>query len=363
MSNTRKDEHEKKKPKQRLSLFGKAFIYFVVFIVSVSLGTLLLKNSFFFRKDKVVNYTEKSNLDYKVYLKENDFYEDEYLGKDMLYVATLIDKIAVDFDYNFNSEANQDIEFTYSIIANLSITNPTGTKSFFEKKYPLVEEKKINLKNGTSQLISEKIKLDYPYYNTLANSFKSQYGVDSESKLTVYMVINKSSSSDNAVIIGSSSVMNVSVPLSERAVDIRLDYKEINETSSIIQKDNITIKDYIPFGLACGLLLASLIMAVNIVRTLAKMIHKKSIYDRYVSKLLKEYDRLIAESSTLMSFKEKEIINIKKFTELLDIHDNLQLPIMYYEVTPHDLCYFYINHENVVYLLELSSEELESENN
>ena len=84
---------------------------------------------------------------------------------------------------------------------------------------------------------------------------------------------------------------------------------------------------------------------------------KKSNYDKIVSKYLKEYDRLIAESSTLLSFEGKEIIRVSKFTELLDIHDNVQLPIMYYEITKHELSYFYISHSNTIYLFEVHNEE------
>ena len=46
---------------------------------------------------------------------------------------------------------------------------------------------------------------------------------------------------------------------------------------------------------------------------------KKSNYDKCISKILKEYDRLIAESSTLLSFDEKEIITkLYYFEEALE---------------------------------------------
>lgn len=355
MTETRNNKSKKKK----LSLFGKTFIYFIILVLTLTTGTILLNKSFVTNKEKVVKYNENSKVDYKVYLKKNDFYEQEYLGKDMLYVATLIDKIGIDFNYTFNSEVNQNLDFTYSIVANLTISNPTGTKSYFEKSYTLLEEKKVSLKDSNNQMITEKINIDYPYYNNLANSFKTQYGVDAESKLTIYMLINKTSSEDNTLVLGSSSTMNVSVPLSERAVDIRLDYKEINETSQIIEKEKITIKDFLPLILGVILVVVSLVIVIKLIRTINKMIRKKSAYEKYINKILREYDRLIAESSTLLSFEDKEIINISKFTELLDIHDNLQLPIMYYEIEPYTSCVFYISHENVIYLLEISADNLE----
>ena len=355
MRKTKRSNTEQVKNRRKRIIDRLIFDVFM-FLLLLIIGTLLLNKSLQFESEKVVKYSEKSNLDYKVYLKPNEFYEDEYLGKDMLYVASLIDKLVVDFDYAFVSEDRENIDFTYSIIAKLSIENLLGTKSYFEKSYTLLDNKMVRMADSTSQLISEQISVDYPYYNSLANSFRNQYGVETDSKLTIYMLINKKNTADSDFILDSSSVMNVVVPLSERAVDISLDYKNINETSNIIKKQTMTINDYLPLILAGIFIILSLVMMIKGMRNIKALRGKKSEYDKQVAKILKEYDRLIAESSTLMSFENKEIIDISKFTELLDIHDNLQLPIMYYEVEEHKLSYFYISHENTIYLLKIASE-------
>ena len=341
----------------RKKTIKKIIFYAVMFIVLLVFGTILLNKSLQFDREKVIKYTESSKLDYKVYLKENDFYDDKYLGKDMLYVASLIDKLAIDFDYNFESEDKESIDFSYSIIAKLSIDNISGTKSYFEKTYTLLNNKEVKMIDSTGQSIKEQISIDYPYYNSLANSFKNQYGVDANSKLTIYMLINKKNSENSNFILDNNSIMNIIVPLSERSVDISLDYKEINDTSNIIKKQSMSIKDYVPLILSVLFIILSLIMMIKCMRNINSLRRKKSEYDKQIAKILKEYDRLIAESNTLMSFDNKEIININKFTELLDIHDNLQLPIMYYEVEKHKSSYFYISHENVLYLLEINAEK------
>ena len=344
--------------KRRKKIIERLVFDLIVFIILLSAGTILLVKAFNFENEKIIKYNEKSNLDYKVYLKENEFYDEPYLGKDMLYVASLIDKIGVDFDYNFASEVKESINFTYTIVAKLEITNQTGTKSYFEKSYTLLANKPVSMVDSANQSIKEHIDIDYPYYNTLANSFKNQYGVDSDSKLTVIMFISKKNAEESDFILDSSGSMNVVIPLSERSVDIRLDYKEINETSHIIKKQQKQMKDYVPMAVSALFILLALVMMIKAMRNLRLLKKKKSAYDKYVEKILKEYDRLIAESSTLLSFEDKEIIRISKFTELLDIHDNLQLPIMYYEASEHELCYFYISHNNVVYILTISSDDI-----
>lgn len=333
-------------------------VFFVLLILIV--GIILLKRSLLFDTEKITKYNEKSNLDYKVYLLENEFYEQAYLGKDMLYVANLIDKIAVDFDYTFIGEEKESIDFNYKIVATLSINNSANSKLYFEKSYVLLDSKTVSMVDSDTQNIKETINVNYQYYNALANSFKNQYGLDADSKLTIYMLVNKKNAEDSNFVLDDIGVMNIQIPLTERSVDIRLDYKEINETSNIVKRRKPTIKDYIPIISAGVLIILSMILMVKAIRRIDCLRIRKSEYDKYILKLLKEYDRLIAESSTLLSFEGKEIITITKFSELLDIHDNLQLPIMYYEVSKHKECYFYVCHENMVYLLKVDENNLNS---
>ena len=57
------------------------FLYAFLIILSSFLAAFFIKRSFAIVGEQNVTYQENSNLDYKVYLKPNDFYEDEYLGK------------------------------------------------------------------------------------------------------------------------------------------------------------------------------------------------------------------------------------------------------------------------------------------
>ena len=88
---------------------------------------------------------------------------------------------------------------------------------------------------------------------------------------------------------------------------------------------------------------------------------KKTIYDQFVEKILNEYDRLIVENTTGPDTKTNNIIKISKFEELLDVRDNLKLPIMYYIVAKHTKCYFYIKHNRDLYLMTVKAADLEKE--
>jgi len=329
----------------------------VMFSIFLTLGFVCVFRSLDFVEPKSINYTEKSNLDYKVYLKENDFYDDKYLGKDMVYVASLIDDVVIDFNYMFFSDEDVSLNFNYKIVGKLSITDSEGKRSFFEKQYTLLDEKTVSLNEVNSQNIKENIKIDYTYYNTLANKFKTEYGIDALSNFVIYFVVNMENNKEN--LINNSSMMSISIPLSEKSINIAMNYDDINNSSKLISDNNVIIDNIIYFVFAILFVVLSLVMVIRITRLLMLLKNNKSDYDKYIKKLLTEYDRLIVETSTAPIINENNVIKINKFQELLDVRDNLKLPIMYYVVTKHQKCYFYITWEDKIYLNTIKAIDLE----
>ena len=87
-----------------------------------------------------------------------------------------------------------------------------------------------------------------------------------------------------------------------------------------------------------------------------KIMPKGNAYDKMLRKILRQYDRLIVNVNTKPNFKSSNTIEVNSFYELLDAKDNIHNAIFYYEVIPHQLCYFYINSDNnfIVYTLKNS---------
>ena len=340
---------------------GRIAIYILMFITFILLGLMFTFKAFEFTEKKVINYSERSNLDYKVYLKENDFYDEDYLDKNMVYVASLIDKVKINFDYNFISDETVDLNFDYKVMAKLLITDSNGNNTYFKKDYVLLENKKVMFENPKNKLIKDSIEIDYDYYNSVANKFKSSYGVNAVSNLLVYVFINKETVNKN-IVIDNDSLMSVTIPLSENSVNITIDYKEIDNNSKLIDECSIIIDNVIYMIIAIIFLLFSLLFVIKVVKLLTILKTNKNIYDRYIGRLLSEYDRLIVETTTCPKMDDDNIIKISKFQELLDVRDNLKLPIMYYSVAKHQKCYFYIMHENKFYLNIVKVVDLEKDN-
>ena len=104
--------------------FNFRFVMCSLLIILFSFfAAFFFRHSFLITGEKSIDVYENSNLDYRVYLKKNDFYDSDYLGKDMVYVASLIDRIDVDFNYIFNIDCDSDIEFFYDVVGKLVISD------------------------------------------------------------------------------------------------------------------------------------------------------------------------------------------------------------------------------------------------
>ena len=352
----------KKKSKVYFSYGFRLFIFLLLFLALFLVGVSFIFKALVLKEQKVIQYSEKSNLDYKVYLNENDFYDQEYLGKDMFYVASLIDKIHIDFNYDFSIEEMVDLNFQYDIIGKVVISDENDTRIYYEKEYQLLDKNNVSLVDDYSRNIRETIVIDYDQYNSIANQFKNSYGLDTTSKLVIYFKVDKSllgDSGHNLFVDDRINMMSIVIPLSEKSVDISMNYKDINNQSRIVDNTSLFVHNIMYFVFGIFVIVISFVFLFHFFKMLSYVHKKKNAYDVYIDKIIEEYDRYIAETTSSPFLTQKNIVKIQKFTELLDIRDNLKQPIMYYNVSDHEKCYFYIDYNDKVYLTTIKKVDLE----
>lgn len=149
------------------------------------------------------------------------------------------------------------------------------------------------------------------------------------------------------------------IPLSEKAIEININADNNDITKLIIPVGKVVLNQkYLIVEII--LFIMSVIFFLIFMKHLAKKFKKVTYYDKYVNKLLKEYDRLIVETKTKLVITKYNIIEVKSFTELLDVRDNLKEPIIYYNVIEHIEGIFYIKSHNDIYLLTVKNKDLEN---
>ena len=87
-------------------------------------------------------YRENNSVDYKVFLKENSFFEKPYLEKDKTYITSVIDYIESNFAYHVDFDETISGEISYQMMAEIKadkVNNDVG--NYWTKLYTLTNSK------------------------------------------------------------------------------------------------------------------------------------------------------------------------------------------------------------------------------
>ena len=306
-------------------------------------------------EDKIV-CKEKSLATYSVSLKQNIFYESEKLPQGMNYIASLIDKIELSFDYLLSSSDLINYEGEYSIDAITRVYSENGNNVLFEKKETLVEPVKITKEKIADNSFKEDVIIDYEHFNDFAKKFKSSYFLTSDSDLSI--VLNVHSKAKNRGYKGeiefdSNSV--VVIPLTEKTINISIDSNNIDNEKTLTRKNmKAYIIDIVVFALTLAI---SICLLYNLIKISISILKEKSKYEIQLNRILKENDSIVANIVNNINFDAYKIINTSSFEELRDVHDNLGIPILFRESIKGKLAYFYIINDQILYQFVLKDED------
>ena len=324
-------ESEKKKrlayrKKRKRLIFVQSAIAIVLVLAIAVFGTIFFK----INNDYHVNYTEQNSIDYKVYLKENDFYEEEFLGKDQIYVASLIKSVEADFNYSFAVDAEStDYEVTYGVVGKLIISEKSSGTSIFEKDYVLKEDMLLIVSGSNIVNINEKITVDYDEYNDIANDFVGIYDLsDASSVLRLTMVVNLSGKCQGFDITGfDNHAFSLNIPLTQKTVNIVM-------TSTVPQNVNsvMTFTQGVDKDVFKSLTIISAVLLVSAVIVLIAFIYLTRNHDiNYeikIKRLVSAYKSYVQRILTEFCTDGYQILKIETFNEMLDIRDTLNMPIL-----------------------------------
>lgn len=319
-------EHKRiiKKQRQYTRLMSQIARIMILLIVSI----LLVCCGINIKKETSVNYQKNNNIDYKVYLKENEYYEDEYLDKDMQYIANLIDYIEVNFKSVFSLDELSDIQYKYSIDAYVTVTDPTNDeKTLYNKTFNLVDSKTKTENAVRNIAINEIVKVNYQEYNDIVKAFKTSYGLSANSTLLLELKVDVNCTPCTfEKSFTDTYTSKLTAPLSLQTVSISLDKDNTNKD---ITKTEYTPSEYSKYFYCLAVVPAifALILLRGLIKYVRRLNENKKPYAEYVNKILREYDRAIIQIKEGYVFEGSTIIEVKTFEELLNIHDSTNQPI------------------------------------
>lgn len=328
---------------------------YIIAIIGIIIGVVFVLLFFNETKLSIITFNEKSSTDYKVFLKENKYYEKNYLEKDNQYIASLIDKVQTNFKYDMNITNRFDYVYNYKVVAEVEVKDISNENTIYKFEEDLLDKKDIN--SSGKLVIDEVVDVDYPKYNDLIGSFKNTYELtNSKSTLNINLYLNVKDFSNSKSEVNK-KVATLELPLVENTISI-------NKTNT---KDtvNFNVSDkgmaYIFLIFGALILVTSLLYIVYIIIYSLKSRTAEMIYEKELKNIKTNYDSYIQHISDTYDIGTSQVIKIQTFNDILEIRDTLKQPILMLENTKKNGTFFIIPATNsIIYVYALRVVDIEA---
>ena len=327
----------------------KGIIFLFLAVIFIFGSIFLLKYSSKYLSREEITFREDSTIGYKVYLKDNNFFEEKYLDEGKVYITNLIDYIDVNFNYdiNFNDFVSGTGVYYLKGIVSANIVN--SDKEYWKREFNITEPKSIAKEDIKHYKFSENAKIDYQKFNNVLLDFIDQFNLSIDGKLTVEFVIeNKLNSHSSVGGFYNKSATLLEIPLTKATIEVPITTSEVHKTSNTYGSlDNNLFKIYNRLK-TCSLVifsLGSVFLLIGVI-LLVKNLEKKSEYIKKRNKILKTYDSIIVNSHFHLDLSNYDVIEVSKFEELVDAYSEVRQPINFYEKN-HKSTFILINNKTL----------------
>ena len=353
-------EKEKKK-RQGYRKNREKWIFTQAVIIAVIAVAILISSLVYnqLNSQYYIGYSERGSVDYNVFLKENDFYDTDHLGKNQSYVASLIDKIVANFNYEIDMDASDvNYRYSYTIDSRLEIIDDTSNVAIFNPEYELVSAQNRSQSSSSRLTINEIVVINYEEYNNLASRFLSAYGL-THTTSTIVVTLTVDVLSDCNAFSGSSVdtyTSELRIPLTTQTVNIKMTSAVPNAETKMIActrgaGSEVFKTTAIVLTVIDAMLILVLVAFVYLTRT------ADITYTAKVKKILSQYKSYIQKINNLFDTSSYQVVMVDTFDEMLEIRDTIQAPILMYENADKTCTKFVIPTDSkLLYLYEVKIE-------
>lgn len=356
MSNEEKlkrDRHQKVR-KTWSNVFFVALIVFVVLFVALFVANYKSKQLIYLK------YSEKCDVNYQVNLLDNEFYDEVDEGQ--AYPANYIDTIDTNFKYKLEISSKEvNYKYSYKIVKYIQYSN-IRNGNFHPASMEILSEKAGSSKSLDGLNLNEKVSFSYKTTNEEAKNFLLNLQ-DSTVQAFVYVTMEievKSSCDDFLTENVDTQQIVFKMQLTEPTTNAEITSKSSNADSKMLactRAGSIAKITKIAMIVDGSLVL---IMASVLILFLQATKNKDVDYALKIKRILRSYRTYIQVSLVDFDCKEYKLVKLGKMSEMLEIRDTLQKPIIMKENEDRTHSKFFIVDNNVLYLYEICVEGYEN---
>lgn len=336
-----------------LKLWTKILLIFIITFCFVT-AFFLLHLYIDYNKNKddklLYSYNINQDVEYKVNLFDNSFIDEETIGSNELYISELVKDINIKYNFDYSATKNAKLKFKYKIVGNLTgnyngNTSNSEQGSVWSKEYVFAEEveKELDSKNF---FINHNIILDFPTYKKEVETFRKKFGISLTTNFDINFIVNISGTI-NEQEFETEKIINLNMPLGVQAFSINEDYEK-NISENVLTTTDAKLFQLANIPTIIALLLLSLLTLALSFKKIFNF-EEKNEYNKKLQKILKMYDDVIIEIASPVNIDDYEIIEVKGIDEMVDLEEELRIPINFYEHIPNYYGEFTLIHNNIVY--------------
>lgn len=352
----------KKYKKSKKKLKVKVRIALLVSILLVLLGLsfwVLYTLDFTKQKEIIYEHEIKKDAIYEVTLKENPHYDDKVLGKSLLYPSAFTDKIKGNLKFSYKGSETIDIIYDHSLKLELrgeyKATNEEASSKIWDKSWIIKESEKSAVNASKVFEINEDFEIDYNFYDKEASEYKKNIKIPAEINLFLTMEINLKKYLEGE-IINEQQKVEISFPLTQETFRISENFDKKEEKVDKFKYHDSDFYSKKRFSLLIALLPLEIYFIVIIIIDFKK-VYATNNYGKKLKKILKEYGDVIVEVNNSAMEVGLDVIFVKNFKEMLDLQDELRIPILFYETKEGLEGEFTLVHGDIIYKLILDNKE------
>lgn len=310
-----------------------SIIMFIIFAVLLSKSTNIVEKV-------LVSYDTDSNIDYKVYLFPNDYIKLEYMDEGRTYISNLVSNVDADFSYNIKSSKKFDSEYKYDIYAKAIVNHNSTGKELWSEQIRLVENADVTVVDNDTINISNSVTLPYNQLNTKVKMFKDSYNIPITSYVDLTLVLRDSKTNSEVATTG------LSMDLFEDVFEVKENHtgKYVNRITENSEPNKfIVVCEAVVVGITFLYSIYLIYIAVN------SSVVRKSYYAKAIYKILRNYGDIVAECVKPVDLSNLKVIDVKNFDQMLDVEEELRIPIMFYETVKNEEGWFVLVHNDMAY--------------
>jgi len=322
----------------------------IVFAVSTSfLYKYFFNNNQYEEVERIYNYNDNLKTEYKVNVSPNPYIPEPTLEMGKIYVTEYIDSIDFNFNYNYNADKISDIEYEYSAIGTLYATymKDGEEQTIFQEEEVLIDSI-IETLNTRSINDQKSINLDVSKYNEKIRSFEKDTNIDLNAMYIIEFVVKPKAIYQNEETYHE-MISETKIEIGAKTTTIIGDF-DIKNDGNIISRKLIEkeVKTYVVVINAI-LAIGSFVVFVYVFANTKPARVLRNQYRRELNKILKLCQDKIVQVNTRFDTKGAKVIEVKDFSEIIKLSEELFKPILYYNLKDKEESWFYVISNTEIY--------------